>query len=81
MVAVGRRLNGIILAGLPPAEVAAAERALETMKENIRGAIAEKDEVELPVGVFAPDEAERAPVQPRRTPHKLRKLRGGAALT
>ena len=26
------------------------------MKENIRGAVAEKDEVELPVGVFAPDE-------------------------
>ena len=60
MVAVGRRLNGIILAGLAPAEVAAAEHALEAMKENIRGAVAERDEVDLPVGVFAPDETPAA---------------------
>ncbi len=57
MVAVGRRLNAVILAGLEPEEVAAAERALEAMKENIRAAVAERDEVELPVGVFPPEEA------------------------
>ena len=68
MVAVGRKLNGVILAGLTPETVAAAERALETMKENIRGAVAEKDEVDLPVGVFAPDEAPAAvePPAPRK---------------
>ncbi|MGI4795571.1 MAG: MarR family winged helix-turn-helix transcriptional regulator [Janthinobacterium lividum] len=74
MVAVGRRLNGIILAGLSPDEVAAAERAMETMKENIRDAIAEKDEVELPVGVFAPDEAQPTPA-PTPTPGRLRAAR------
>ena len=73
MVAVGRRLNGIILAGLTPEDVALAERALETMKENIRGAVADKDEVELPVGVFAPDETPAA-VEP--SPRKLRAGRG-----
>ncbi len=57
MVAVGHKLNGIILAGLTPEAVAAAEQALEMMKENIRGAVAEKDDVELPVGIFAPNEA------------------------
>ena len=57
MVAVGRKLNGVILAGLTPEAVAATEQALETMKENIRGAVAEKDEVELPVGIFAANEA------------------------
>ena len=56
MVAVGRRLNSTILAGLTPESLAEAERALELMKENIRGAIAEKDDVDLPVGVYAPDE-------------------------
>ena len=61
MVSVGRRLNGVILAGLTPEAVAAAERALETMKENIRAAVADKDEVELPVGVYAPDETELVP--------------------
>jgi DNA-binding MarR family transcriptional regulator len=52
MVAVGRKLNAVILAGLTPEAVAAAEQALETMKENIRGAVAERDEVDLPVGIF-----------------------------
>ena len=68
MVAVGRELNGIILAGLTPEAVAAAEQALETMKENIRGAVADRDEVDLPVGVFAPDAAPAAlePLAPRR---------------
>jgi MarR family transcriptional regulator for hemolysin len=69
MVVVGRRLNGVILAGLDPEAIAAVEQALETMKENIRGAVAEKDEVELPVGVFAPDET-LAVVEP--TPPKVR---------
>lgn len=70
MVAVGHRLNGIILAGLSPDAVAAAELALETMKENIRGAVVEKDEAELPIGVFSPDElptiVEDAPAAPRK---------------
>lgn len=70
MVAVGRKLNGVILAGLTPEAVAAAERALETMKENIRGAVAEKDEADLPVGVFAPDEAPAAVLPP--APRKAR---------
>lgn len=65
MVVVGRRLNGIILAGLSPKAVAEAERALETMKENIRSAVADKDEDELPVGVFAPDETELVVHKPR----------------
>ncbi|GAC1345163.1 MAG: hypothetical protein NVSMB18_24290 [Acetobacteraceae bacterium] len=69
MVAVGRKLNGIILAGLTPDAVAAAERALETMKENIRGAVSDKDDVELPVGVFASDEAPAA-VKP--APRRMR---------
>lgn len=55
MVAVSRRLNGIILAGLTPDSVEEAERALEAMKDNIRGAMTDKNDVELPIGVFAPD--------------------------
>ncbi len=39
MVTVGRGLNEIILAGLAPAEIEAAERALEVMKDNIRRAV------------------------------------------
>ncbi len=66
MVAVGHRLNGIILAGLSRDAVAAAEQALETMKENIRGAVVEKDEVELPVGVFSPDEVPTALPAPKK---------------
>ena len=73
MVAVGHRLNTVILAGLSPEEVAAAERAMEVMKENIRGAVAEKEEVELPVGVFSPDEAQPMPLP---GPRKLRAGRG-----
>ena len=72
MVAVGRKLNGIILAGLTPEAVAAAEQALETMKENIRGAVTEKDEVDLPVGVFAADELATTVELPA-----ARKLRAG----
>ncbi|MDB5511124.1 MAG: marR [Enterovirga sp.] len=72
MVSVGHKLNAIILAGLSPAEVAAAEQALETMKDNIRAAVVERDDVELPVGVFAPDEAPAlvAPEPARRNPAK-----------
>ena len=58
MVIVGRQLNAIILTGLTPEAVAEVERALETMKENIRAAVADKTEVELSIGVFAPDETE-----------------------
>jgi MarR family transcriptional regulator, transcriptional regulator for hemolysin len=57
MVTVGRGLNEIILAGLAPDEIAAAERALEMMKDNIRRAVVERDDVDLPVGITAPDEA------------------------
>ncbi len=44
MVTVGRGLNEIILAGLAPAEIEAAERALEVMKDNIRRAVVERDD-------------------------------------
>ena len=76
MVAVGHRLNEIILAGLSPEAVAAAELALETMKENIRGAVVEKDDVELPVGVFAPDEM---PTVVEEAPAATRKARAARA--
>lgn len=69
MVTVGHRLNAIILAGLSPAAIAGAEEALEMMKENIRGAMVEKDDNDLPVGVFAPDETPtvlEAPPAPRK---------------
>jgi len=56
MVSVGHELNEIILAGLTPEAIEAAEQALETMKENIRGAVVEKDDVDLPVGIFPADE-------------------------
>ena len=55
MVSVGRELNGIILAGLSVEEIETAERALAAMKSNIRRAVHERDESDLPVGVFAPD--------------------------
>lgn len=81
MVTVGRGLNEIILAGLAPAEIEAAERALEVMKDNIRRAVVERDDIELPVGIATPDEAaqELAPVEPApiRRPAK-RAARGGA---
>ncbi len=86
MVTVGRGLNEIILAGLAPAEIEAAERALEVMKDNIRRAVVERDDIDLPVGIAAPDEAaqelapvEPAPVEPApiRRPAK-RAARGGA---
>jgi DNA-binding MarR family transcriptional regulator len=57
MVSVGHKLNGIILAGLTPEAIAAVEQALETMKENIRGVVVDRDDVELPVGIFAAQEA------------------------
>jgi MarR family transcriptional regulator for hemolysin len=81
MVTVGRGLNEIILAGLAPAEIEAAERALEVMKDNIRRAVVERDDIDLPVGIAAPDEAaqELTPVEPApiRRPVK-RAARGGA---
>jgi MarR family transcriptional regulator, transcriptional regulator for hemolysin len=81
MVTVGRGLNEIILAGLAPAEIEAAERALEVMKDNIRRAVVERDDIDLPVGIAAPDEAaqELAPVEPSpiRRPAK-RAARGGS---
>lgn len=55
MVAVGQGLNRIILNGLSAAEIETAERALEAMKNNIRRAVVERDDADLPVGVFAPD--------------------------
>ena len=57
MVAVGRGLNEIILAGLSPDVVAETERSLELMKDNIRRAIVEREDFELPVGLSSPDEA------------------------
>ncbi len=56
MVSVGQKLNGIILAGLSPADIETTERILSAMKDNIRDAITERDDSELPVGVFDPAE-------------------------
>ena len=71
MVTVGQGLNRIILAGLPPDDVEAAERALSTMKDNIRAHLQERADTELPVGLFDPaaDIAE--------APTPLRKAAGG----
>ena len=57
MVAVGRGLNEVILAGLSSEAVAETERCLEAMKDNIRRAIVDREETELPVGVSASDQA------------------------
>lgn len=54
MVAVGQGLNRIILAGLSAEEIEITERALSVMKDNIRQGIVDRDEAELPVGVFDP---------------------------
>ncbi len=72
MVAVGRELNEVIMAGLAPSAVEAAELALETMKDNIRDAIADKDDPDLPVGVFAPDE-NPAVIEPARKVRSARR--------
>ncbi len=58
MVSVGKGLNEIILETLLPADIEVAERALEIMKDNIRRAIVERDDVDLPVGIVAPDAAQ-----------------------
>jgi DNA-binding MarR family transcriptional regulator len=55
MVKVGHELNQLILAGLPETEVATTEHALTVMKDNIRAAVTDMNEVELPVGVYAPE--------------------------
>ena len=44
MVAVGQDLNRVILAGLPPATIEAAEQALCTMKDNIRAHLLDRPE-------------------------------------
>lgn len=54
MVEVGRGLNRTILDGLTGEDVHTAERVLLTMKDNLRRAVFERDEVDLPVGVYAP---------------------------
>ena len=56
MVAVGQKLNRVILAGLTPEQIEATERALSLMKENIRTSISDRaDPAELAVGVFETD--------------------------
>lgn len=62
MVDVGRRLNAIILAAVSPDAIETTERTLETMKDNIRRAIVDGDEVDLPVGVFASDGIDLTPL-------------------
>ncbi len=54
MVKVGRDLNLIILEGVSKAEIETTEIALIKMKENIRRAIGDLGDSELPVGVFEP---------------------------
>ena len=66
MVSVGKGLNETILASLPRVDIEVAERALEVMKDNIRRAIVERDEVDLPVGIAAPDEGPVVVEPPRR---------------
>lgn len=54
MVAVGQGLNRIILAGLPPEDITATERALSVMKDNIRTHLHERPDTDLPIGLFDP---------------------------
>jgi DNA-binding MarR family transcriptional regulator len=42
MVAVGRRLNGVILAGLPAADLAVADQVLTRLRRNLRAALEER---------------------------------------
>jgi MarR family transcriptional regulator, transcriptional regulator for hemolysin len=51
MVSVGHTLNKIILDGVGVADIEATEKALTRMKENIRAAIVDKAESELPAGL------------------------------
>jgi MarR family transcriptional regulator for hemolysin len=44
MVEIGRRLNGQVLEGLSPAELAAADRVLTALKRNLRRALREEEE-------------------------------------
>ena len=43
MVAVGRRLNEVILDGLAPADLAVADQVLTRLRRNLRAALEEKD--------------------------------------
>jgi DNA-binding MarR family transcriptional regulator len=60
MVTVGHRLNEIILEGVPKADLAIAARTLELMKDNLRQATLDRDQVDLPVGIEDTEEATRA---------------------
>ena len=65
MVAVGQRLNKVILAGLSPEEIEATERALSVMKDNIRRHTADRCDPDLAVGVFEPVAEPAKPPSPR----------------
>ncbi len=70
MVKVGRDLNLIILEGVSKAEIETTEKALIKMKENIRRAIGDLGDNELPVGVYEPSSvpaAARADGQAKRS--------------
>ena len=54
MVAVGQDLNQVIFAGLTAEEIEVTERALSVMKHDIRRGMVDRDEADLPVGVFEP---------------------------
>jgi MarR family transcriptional regulator, transcriptional regulator for hemolysin len=43
MVAVGRRLNEVILDGLAPADLAVADQVLTRLRRNLRSALGEQD--------------------------------------
>lgn len=43
MVAVGRRLNKVILEGMPAADLAVADQVLTHLRRNLRAALEEKD--------------------------------------
>ena len=43
MVAVGRRLNKVILDGVPAADLAVADQVLTRLRRNLRAALEQKD--------------------------------------
>ncbi len=61
MVAVGEKLNRVILAGLTPEQIEQTEQALSLMKDNIRANVNERADPELTVGMFEPEADDAGP--------------------
>jgi DNA-binding MarR family transcriptional regulator len=77
MVKVGHELNQLILAGLSDKDVAATENALRVMKDNIRAAITDMNEVDLPVGVYPPESRPLSPTPEHLTSAAPRRVARG----